>query len=92
MDSKVPNTVEDILGAPESWRNYYSANRDPCVMEGAVITELLASEDGIAITTQGSECGETYTAFWVPDPEIRTRALRVLSVGMDVHTAVRLAI
>jgi hypothetical protein len=86
-------TLGDVLGPPETWPNHSQfrdfVRRD---MSGAVISAVDARENGIAVSTDGAACGPTFTMFVIDDPDIRERAMRVLRLGLEVHSAVQLAI
>ena len=86
-------TLRDLLGPPETWPNHSQfrdfVRRD---MSGAVISSVEVRENGIAVSTDGAACGPTFTLFVIDDPAIRERAMRVLKLGLEVHSAVELAI
>ena len=86
-------TLRDVLGPPETWPNHSQfrdfVRRD---MSGAVISAVEVRENGIAVSTDGASCGPTFTMFVIDDPVIRERAMRVLKLGLEVHSAVEMAI
>ena len=92
MDDEIPpEIVADVIGAPETWPNYSRVSPGAKIdMRGARIIALEASEDGIAVTAKGVGCGRTYSVFAIADADLRTRTMRALKRGMDVHEAVRL--
>jgi hypothetical protein len=84
-------TVGDVIGAPESWPNFpHVRKREIPDMRGAVISMVSESDDGIAVSTIGSACGDTYAVFAIADRALRERTTRALTVGQKVHDAVRL--
>ena len=86
-------TVGDVLGDPESWPNYVGTRtRGIPDMRGAVISEVMDVDDGLAVSTQGSACGNTFAVFAIADAGVRARLANVLKAGLDVHQAVLLAI
>jgi hypothetical protein len=93
MTETTVTTLRDVLGPPETWPDH-SAFRDLVRrdMRGAVIRAVEAREGAISVSTEGAACGPTFTRFVIEDPDIRERALRVLRLGLEVHSAVELAI
>jgi hypothetical protein len=92
MDTTVTK-LGDVLGPPETWPNFSRfrdfTRRD---MQGAVISAVETRDAEIVVSTQGGISGPTYSVFRVADPDLRERAMRVLRLGLEVHSAVDLAI
>lgn len=86
-------TVGDVLGAPHSWPDFHNGEWRKCLeLNGAVIAEVVTSDKGIAIATQGAKCGDTYSAFVIEDDALRTRVVQALRIGIAVHDALEIEI
>ena len=86
-------TLADVIGTPDTWADY-AAKRDGTRvnMRGACISEFAASQGSLSVATCGGEYGPTFAVFFIEDPELRKRAMKVLKVGLNVNVAVRLSI
>jgi hypothetical protein len=81
-------SVADAIGVPESWPNVPPCKRRGLPdMRNAIITAVHTTDDGIAISTAGALCGETYSAFQIDNADLRERVCRVLRVGARAHDA-----
>ncbi len=61
MDIK---TVRDLIGAPESWpHDLNGAHHAMPDLQGAKLSHVIASDNQIAIQTQGPACGTTFSIF-----------------------------
>lgn len=86
-------TIGDVIGLPGTWPDYsYSGTAMQADMDGAWISKVLVSAEGLAISTRGAACGPTYSVFRVENRDLKRRAARVLRIGMAVETACLLAI
>ena len=90
-------TVGDVLGPPESWPHYgLDASRKradgtlptQADMSDAVITAVNVHGNALSISTSCARCGITSSVFFVDDPDLRRRLIRVLTVGMRIDEAV----
>jgi len=86
-------TIGDVLGLPNTWPDFsFSGTSMQADMGGAWISEVVVSNDGLAISTRGAASGPTYSVFRVEDRDLKRRAARVLRTGMNVDAACLLAI
>jgi hypothetical protein len=86
-------TVRDVLGEPESWPNSMNGDcRGIPNMQGATISDVIASGNEVAVHTQGGVDGPTFSVFVIEDEDLRARMLRALRPGAPVHEAVAAAI
>ncbi len=81
-------TVRDVIGEPESWPNFMQWELPGLPdMRGAMITEVFAAGDQIAVLTKGAICGDTFSTFAVEDKELRDRLTQALRPDMSVYQA-----
>lgn len=85
--------ISDVIGSPESWANLMDGDGQGILnMQGAVIAEVIAAGDQIAIETRGANSERTFSIFRVEDPDLRARTVRALRQGVEVHAAVAVEI
>jgi hypothetical protein len=90
---RIRTTIGDVLGLPNTWPDFsFSGTSMQADMGGAWISEIVVSEDGLAISTRGAASGPTYSEFRIEDRDLKRRAARVLKTGMNVDAVCRLAI
>jgi hypothetical protein len=79
-------TIRDVLGDPETWRNFVPVSGD------AVIAEVIASEDydRVVIETRNGSAYPTYSSFVIGDAETRKILIRFVRPGMTVEDALEL--
>lgn len=82
-------TIADVIGQPESWPNTVDTiwGGEPD-MRGAIIADVVASGNEIAVYTNGATCGETLSFFVIEDRELMQQVAAALMVGSEVHAAV----
>lgn len=94
-------TVRDVLGEPESWPHYgLDSDRKradgtlptKADMSDAIITAVNVHGNTLSISTSCARCGITSSVFFIDDPDLRRRLVRVLTVGMRVDQAVAASI
>jgi hypothetical protein len=90
---RIRTTIGDVLGLPNTWPDFsFSGTSMQADVGGAWISEIVVSEDGLAISTRGAASGPTYSVFRIEDRDLKRRAARVLKTGMNVDAVCRLAI
>jgi hypothetical protein len=90
---RIRTTIGDVLGLPNTWPDFsFSGTSMQADVGGAWISEIVVSEDGLAISTRGAASGLTYSVFRIEDRDLKRRAARVLKTGMNVDAVCRLAI
>lgn len=81
-------TIGDVLGLPNTWPDFsFSGTSMQADMGGAWISQVVASDEGLGVSTRGAARGPTYSVFTVPDRELRRRTARALRLGMAVNEA-----
>jgi hypothetical protein len=90
---RIRTTIGDVLGLPNTWPDFsFSGTSMQADVGGAWISEIVVSEDGLAISTRGAASGPTYSVFRIEDRDLKRRAARVLKTGMNADAVCRLAI
>lgn len=86
-------TVCDVLGGPESWENCISddAAGSPD-MRGATVLDVFVSRNELTLYVRGANGTESATVFVIKDQDVRQKVVPAMHPGVDVLTALRVAV